>query len=1193
VRRHAKASSATSNARRGAPHRAHALAHGRLTALTALALAALLVFATPASAEPLVTENYANFGPDGTEATDFEMIGGVAVDQQTGVVYVLDSYAGTLSKFEADGTPLDFTGTAPYIDANKIEGLSPSIELSQAQVAVDSASHVVYVTEEHSIRAFQADGEAAKFTLGPNAGASEIAGFGSATGVAVDTNGAIYVSDQSAEMVSVYASSGDPLTTFPAEKAANLAVASDGVVYVDNPTYPNDGVYKFVPNEFPVTVTTTYKGSSTSLPDGSASFAVSVGVDPINGDVYVLETGFSGGWLRQFDKEGTFLRFIGSNAEEEEAELAGLPQGVAVVGGGEEFQLYVGNSDTSGSEITYSKVAIFGEKIIEGPPAIRSTSSIDLDSRTATLRAQINPSTFASAYHFEYGSEDCSVSACTSTPDGAIVAGHRYVGVSQEIAGLEPGTTYHYRVVARNVEGTTEGPDKTFTTPLSGLGFGLADNRAWEMVSPPNKMGGKIAHFSQGVMQGAADGNGLVYQSVTPIDKDAEGNLALEISIVLARRGTGGWSSKDLTPPRTAVSPIRLGGEYKTFSPNLGSALFEQAGDMPLSPEASEETPYLRQNSDPPTYRPLVTSKEGYANVPPGTVFGGNPQFGDPSPVAVVAADPSLTHPVLQSNKAPLVAGAALGSLYQWDEGQLQPVSELPASEGGGVVAGTAGAGLASIRNAVAADGSRVFWGPGEYGNMSGLYVRDTANQETWRLDVKQSGASGAGEVHPAFEGASADGTVVFFSTQQQLTADASAPEAGTRDLYRCEVGPLEGGDLGCASLIDLSAPIAGSGERAELVGIVPGLSEDGSRVYFVARGALDATPNEAGDSAVAGAHNLYLWEEGQGRRFIATLSNRDNADWGSSNVGATPAADRFGQAADLSAASSPNGRYFVFMSERNLTGYDNRDAESEEPVEEVLRYDAVADRLECVSCKPSGASPEGRVSKPGASRADTHSLWPKRWVAAILPAAQESEVTVGLTFHQPRVVLDNGRVIFNAIDTLVSADANGEWDVYQYEPTGVGDCTISSSGAAIARSGGGCVSLLSSGTAEEEATFLDASETGDDVFFLTPARLSVTDEDEELDVYDARVDGVPATLPVINECLGEACQPPPNPPNDPTPASAAFHGSGNVPSERCPQSKRKVIRAGSAKCVAKKHKQKKRSHRKAKRAGSKRRAHR
>jgi hypothetical protein len=33
------------------------------------------------------------------------------------------------------------------------------------------------------------------------------------------------------------------------------------------------------------------------------------------------------------------------------------------------------------------------------------------------------------------------------------------------LEGLQPGTTYHYRVVATNVDGTTYGEDQTFTTP--------------------------------------------------------------------------------------------------------------------------------------------------------------------------------------------------------------------------------------------------------------------------------------------------------------------------------------------------------------------------------------------------------------------------------------------------------------------------------------------------------------------------------------------------------------------------------------------------------------------------------------------------------------------------------------------------------------------------------------------------------
>jgi hypothetical protein len=1172
---------------------------GRLTrgaTVASLLLCALLALAaSPALAAP--ADYLGSFGPDGSEATGFVEPTSLGVDQSSGAVYVGDSETQTLYKFDSEGNPLDWGGTGLNISGPKITGLAfRTANAEENQIAVDPTTHVVYVTSGDKVRAFEANGEPHEFTSGPGANTSEIPGAIRLNGVAVDAQGNIYASDfgnegdDPSKRIRIYSPTGALLLEFTPKRVPsgdpigpkNLAVAPDGALYVT----AGASVYRFSPSQFPISPATTY---SEGVPLDKV-LSLSVAVDPTTSYVYISQALTSTTpRVAVYDDSGAFIGTLG--AQGQPGELTGIPRGLAVYGAGK--RAYV---EAKGEPGVLAQVSVFEPyAFLVAAPTISATSVIDLDLHTATLRAQINPNTLESTYHFEYGLEDCKVSACASTAEGTIAPGHEDVGVSQEIAGLQPGTTYHYRVLATNSEGTTEGPDKTFTTPLSGQGFGLADARAWEMVSPPNKFGGRIVHFSQGVIQAAADGNGVAYETVTSIEPNPDGNRAIDTSTVLARRSADGWRSKDVTPPHAEVGQLRFGGDYKTFSTNLERSLFEQQENTLLSPEASEETPYLRENTEPGTYRPLVTSKEGFANVPPGTVFGGGQGSGI-SPVAVVAADPALAHPVIKS-RAPLVPGAAPESLYQWNDGHLQPVSELPASEGGDVVYATAGAGVSSIRHAVSADGSRVFWGAGNYnftgGNlMTGLYVRDTVNAESWRLDVPQPDASGAGQIRPAFEGASSDGSVVFFSTTQQLTSDASAPKENIRDLYRCEVGSLEGGGLGCVSLIDLSAPLAGSGERAQLLGVDPGFSDDGSRLYFFARGVLDSEPNEAGDTAIAGEPNLYLWEEGVGRRFIATLSERDESDWGHSGT----APDSVGLAHDLSAAASPNGRYLAFMSERSLTGYDNRDAASEEPVEEVFRYDAVADRLDCVSCNPSGASPAGQVANPNLGnpiRADSQESWSQRWVAAILPAAQESEPNIGLAFHHPRVVHDNGRVFFNAVDSLVSADSNGGWDVYQNEPTGTGDCTAASSGAGIAGSAAGCVSLISSGTAEEEATFLDASESGDDVFFITPAQLSVTDEDFELDVYDARVDGVPATLPVINECVGEACQPAPNPPNDPTPASAAFHGSGNVPSERCPQSKRKVIRAGSAKCVAKKHKKKKHSRkaRKAKRAASNRRA--
>jgi hypothetical protein len=153
--------------------------------------------------------------------------------------------------------------------------------------------------------------------------------------------------------------------------------------------------------------------------------------------------------------------------------------------------------------------------------------------------------------------------------------------------------------------------------------------------------------------------------------------------------------------------------------------------------------------------------------------------------------------------------------------------------------------------------------------------------------------------------------------------------------------------------------------------------------------------------------------------------------------------------------------------------------------------------------------------------------------------------------------VLDNGRVYFNAFDSLVPADSNGTADAYQYEPHGAGDCDAASGGAATAQAlgGGGCVSLLSSGSSERESTVLDVSPSGNDAFIYTDSPLSPLDEDPDYDIYDARVGGTAARRQLSPECLGEACQPAASAPIYRSGASASFQGPGNVseaPSGRC-----------------------------------------
>jgi hypothetical protein len=800
----------------------------------------------------------------------------------------------------------------------------------------------------------------------------------------------------------------------------------------------------------------------------------------------------------------------------------------------------------------------------------------NVSAHSATLSAELNPLGVEAEAWLEYGTGEGYGQVVPLTNLGQ---GFGAVLRQATLTGLQASTTYHYRFAASDERDgnvyTVHGADHTFATQFGGLGFQLSDGRAWEMVSPPGKHGARLVGGGEINLQASADGNGLAYESYLSTEADPEGNRILEPSMNLARRqADGSWRSKDITPPNENVTRLAQGEgtEYKLFNSDLSEALVDPRSGTPLSPEASDErTPYLRENTEPPVYTPLVTDKEPYANVPPGTEFGGGPLF-SVGAVQLVAASPNFRHFGVRSRNVPLVEGApAFGpTLYEWSSGQIKPVSVLPPGEGSAIVeASFVGSGPGSVRGALSEDGSRVFWSPGNIlSTVSALYVRDTQAGESGRLDAKQAGASGVGTARPIFQGASDDGTVAFFTDSQRLTEDASSRGA---DLYRCEL-PTGSVATGCASLTDVSIPM-GARESAEVQGIAAAVTDDGTKVYFVAKGVLDGAPNQLGDAAISGQPNLYVWQQGEGVRFIATLSHEDRTDWGQQSASSSASFE-----GALTAAASPSGRYLGFMSQRSLTGYDNHDESNGEAAQEVFRYDSGTEQLECVSCHPTGARPHSAVpSQADRAFVDPWRLWSGRPVAAALPEATSTTSLTGggVSLYRPRAVLDNGRVFFNAIDSLAPNDSNGQWDVYQYEPTGVGDCSSSSAGASISHLEGGCVSLISSGTAEEEAAFFDADETGDNAFFVTPAQLSVLDEDHEADIYDARVGGIAARRPVNAECLGEACQPSAQVPSDPTPASSAFNGAGNVKAARkhCGKGKRPVRRKGKAHCVSRKHK--------------------
>lgn len=105
-----------------------------------------------------------------------------------------------------------------------------------------------------------------------------------------------------------------------------------------------------------------------------------------------------------------------------------------------------------------------GAEAAEGAlPIVTTGSATNVAQSTATVNGSVNPKGFDTHYHFEYGLEAENYEA--STPEVDAGSGSSEVPVSANLAGLSPGTTYHYRLLANSTTGIEAGADATFTTP--------------------------------------------------------------------------------------------------------------------------------------------------------------------------------------------------------------------------------------------------------------------------------------------------------------------------------------------------------------------------------------------------------------------------------------------------------------------------------------------------------------------------------------------------------------------------------------------------------------------------------------------------------------------------------------------------------------------------------------------------------
>jgi hypothetical protein len=720
----------------------------------------------------------------------------------------------------------------------------------------------------------------------------------------------------------------------------------------------------------------------------------------------------------------------------------------------------------------------------------------------------------------------------------------------------------------------------------------LPDCRAYEKVTPPVKGSGEPAPIIGEMLEGregkplspgalpvaegaqaAEDGDRMAWIS-EPLPGATDPGLSH-----LSTRGAGGWTSEDLVPSMSPLNGLlcpRLLG-ITALSPDLTRSILDLPAGPPrgflgegTSEECGNDEPRLVPG-EPEHFRNLflhdnLDGSNRLVNVTPADVIWPEPtESPQPySPASFLAGSDDLSHIVFEE-ELKLTPDAPTGfpggdELYEWSGGKVSLVSILPdgtavhGSLAGATKNHTTGAGLgiggalniAQPRHAVSADGSRIF-----FEARGNLYVREHADQPqsaiasgstavngeqctepekacTVQLDASQGGTGTGGGKWLA---ASEDGGTVFFTDENELTSSATAI-ANEPDLYEYDFEAPQGERLKDLT-IDASEP-------ADVQGL-SGVSEDGSYAYFVAGGQLVAGKGTKGQA------NLYLFHDGV-TTFIATLDlAADECDW-TQDAQCSGLVDPTHNHVEsgLTSRVSENGVFLGFNSVRELTGYDNTDANTGKPDIEIYLYDATAGRLSCASCEPDGSRPTTGAAIKWPSTPNTG-----YWNNAYLP----------------RNVSEDGQVFFETSEALLPGDSNGRQDVYEYENDQL--------------------SLLSSGTGEAGSYFLDATPDGADVFFATAQRLVGRDIDGLYDYYDARVGGgFPEPSPPPPPCTGESCRGPAGAAASATPpGTASLVGPGNPRPAGCPKgAKRK-----HGKCVKPAHHQPKKRHSHKKRHSQKR----
>ncbi|HEX6204601.1 MAG TPA: fibronectin type III domain-containing protein [Solirubrobacterales bacterium] len=638
-----------------------------------------------------------------------------------------------------------------------------------------------------------------------------------------------------------------------------------------------------------------------SIPSGELGTGLSIAVDEGSGNVFVLDG--ENCHLYEFEEDGTYVQEIDADFLECVPGLEiGVDNGPTSPNGklseeaGEGRFLYVPSNRTG----TGHSYAFFVSTV--GSPEVKSIGAANVSEDEAELQGVIDPNNLETNYNFEYKVEGAAIWA--SAGGGRLPAGNTEVEVSAPASGLNPDTTYEFRLIANNEAADPEngGQDEaegTFTTyPVAsldvdppcanallrtGLSALLPDCRAYELVTPadtnaraPRGIGQMGGVFTTRLVSSAGDKVPFRVEGGSLPGLGGTGSLFGDP--YLATRTGSGWSTTHTGPSASEASDLAIGAT----SPDQGYLFWRGAGvgSAVLVPGTS----YIRY---PDGHSELL----------------GQGSLGEIDPAATGRLiSEKAAHIVFDAEVKlePLAAPDGTGAIYdRAPDGTTHVISLKPGNE-------PFGATEDATYQGASLDGTGIAFKVG-----STLYLRYD-NEETFTIG---SGVSFAG-----------------------------LAEGGKR-LFYLQSGDLKAFEVGGAE------PAVFADTAAEVVPVT--VSADGSTAYFVSQSAIAGSgPNPESDEPQAGKENLYRSVEGQ-IDFVGAVTERDvdgtnfeSQDVDGLGLWVEAGAGSLGR---VPARTTPDGSAFLFKSRAALTGYD--------PDGHAQIYRYAAGELECLSCIPTGAA--------------------------------------------------------------------------------------------------------------------------------------------------------------------------------------------------------------------------------------------